>query len=180
MPPPPPLPQGFNIGLCWQSGQRPLQPEARATASNKSVPLASFKPLLKMGVNLISLQKENRVYRDDAVVDNLEEEALAKEFGIIDYMPHMADLADTAALINKLDLIISVDTAVAHVAGALGKPVWNLVRFSGYWPWLDATSDTEWYPSMRIYRQQELFNWNEVLERLFADLYALLQQRKAA
>ena len=174
------LPPGFNVGLCWQSGQRPLQPEVRATASNKSVPLAAFKPLTQMGINIISLQKENRVFKDDAVTDNEAEIRLAQQWGIVDYMGAISDLADTAELIDKLDLVISVDTAVAHLAGALGKPVWNLVRFSGYWPWLDATNHTEWYPSMRIYRQPVMFDWGEPLRQLFEDLKGLLAYREAA
>src|SRR5262245_5143371 len=176
----PPLPRGFNIGLCWQTGQRPLQPEVRATASNKSVPLQAFKPLFEMGANIVSLQKENRIFKDDAVYDNEAEARLAKHWGLIDYMDRVSDLADTAALIDQLDLVISVDTAVAHLAGALGKPVWNLVRFSGYWPWMDATSLTEWYPSMRIYRQPAMFDWSKPLEHMLGDLEKLLAHREAA
>lgn len=163
-----PLPSGINIGLCWQSGQRPLQPEARVTAGNKSVPLLWLKPLARLGVNLISLQLDN------------PDPLLSKEMGIIDYMPNMTDLADTAALIEQLDLVISTDTAVAHLAGALGKPVWNLVRFGGYWPWMDAWDGTEWYPSMRIYRQHRLGDWPTVLERLFADLGEFIRSKTKA
>jgi len=176
----PRLPEGFNVGLCWQSGQRPLQPEARATAANKSIALHRFQPLIEMGINLVSLQKENRIYVNGMVVDNHAEAALAKQWGIIDHMADMADLADTAGLIEGLDLVISVDTAVAHLAGALGKPVWNLVRHSGYWPWLDATRETRWYPSMRIYRQPRTFDWQEPLDRVIADLGDLLARREAA
>ena len=176
----PALPHGFNVGLCWQAGIRPLQPEARATAANKSVPLIMFKPLTEMDINIISLQRENRIYKDDAVLDNEPERNLVQQFGIIDHMDQISDLADTAALIDQLDLVISVDTSVAHLAGAMGKPVWNLVRHGGYWPWLDATRMTRWYPSMTIYRQPQTFDWWEPLRRMFVDLEALLAQRQAA
>lgn len=162
----PPLPTGFNVGLCWQAGKRPLQPETNATSINKSVRLDLFEPLTKMGLNLISLQKIN------------SDERLSREYGIIDYMPKVIDMADTAALIQKLDLVISVDTSVAHLAGALGKPVWNLVRFDGSWPWMDAWRDTRWYPSMRVYRQPRPFDWWEPMKRLYVDLEALLQQQQ--
>jgi len=153
-----PLPRGINVGLCWQSGQRRIQPEARVTAANKSVPLLWMKPLERLPVNLISLQLEN------------PDPLLSQEMGLIDHMANMTDLADTAVLIDQLDLVVSTDSAVAHLAGALGKPVWNMVRFGGYWPWMDAWDRTEWYPSMRIYRQHRLGDWPTLLERLFADL----------
>jgi Tfp pilus assembly protein PilF len=158
----PKVPSGMNVGLCWESGQRPLQPDAKATGHNKSIPLEMFRPMTKLGINLISLQKDN------------PEPRLAKEFGIIDYMKNVTDLADTAALIKQLDLVISVDTAVAHLAGALGKPVWNFVRFSGYWPWLDAWRETKWYPSMRIYRQPTNFVWHTPINEMMSDLEELL------
>lgn len=164
----PPLPRGINVGLCWQTGQRPLQPEARATAANKSLPLLWLKPLARPGVNLISLQLDN------------PEPRLSKELGLVDFMPGMSDLADTATLIEHLDLVVSVDTAVAHLAGALGRPVWNLVRHSGYWPWLDAVRDTGWYPSMRVYRQPRTFDWEPALDRLFVDFDEFVSQRMAA
>jgi Tfp pilus assembly protein PilF len=162
-----PLPPGINVGLCWQTGQRPLQPEARVTAANKSVPLLWMKPMAQLGINLISLQLNN------------PDPLLSKEMGLIDYMADMTDLADTAALINQLDLVISADTAVAHLAGAMGKPVWNMVRYGGYWPWMDAWDTTEWYPSMRLYRQHRLGDWPTLLERVFSDLGEFIRTKKA-
>jgi len=159
---------GFRIGLCWESGQRPLQPDTKASAANKSIPLEMFSELIKSvdhdRVRFISLQKDHR------------DQKLARELGIIDFMEGVNDFAGTAAIINKLDLVISVDTAVAHLAAAMGAPTMNLVRFSGYWPWMGATEDTIWYPGMRIYRQPKLWDWKEPLNRLQTDVAGIVQK----
>ena len=78
----------------------------------------------------------------------------------------MHDFADTAALVANLDLVIAVDTAVAHLAGALGKPVWLLNRFDTCWRWLLERDDSPWYPSLRQFRQAEQGDWAEVMERV--------------
>jgi len=89
---------------------------------------------------------------------------------VIDWMDEMKDFADTAALIASLDLVISVDTSVVHLAAAMGKPVWLLNRFAGCWRWLRNRDDSPWYPSVRIFTQKERGNWNEVLERVVNEL----------
>ena len=83
------------------------------------------------------------------------------------------DFSDTAALIENLDLIISVDTSVAHLAGALGKPVWILNRYDSCWRWLRGRSDSPWYPNAKIYQQSKPGDWAEVIERVKVDLKAL-------
>lgn len=162
------LPKGFNVGLCWSSGGH--LNTARASQQTKSMPLHWLKGLALRGVNLISLQKDNR----EPIPDGLP---------IVDWTADLHDFADTAALIEELDLVISVDTSVAHLAGALGKPVWNFVRFSGYWPWLapSVAPDPEhsiWYPSMKLLRQPALGNWAEPIER--ATNYLRAELLKAA
>jgi ADP-heptose:LPS heptosyltransferase len=82
----------------------------------------------------------------------------------------MDDFADTAALIANLDLVISVDTAVAHLAAALGKPVWLLDRFDADWRWLIGRTDSPWYPTLRIYRQPKPGDWDSVLAEVARDL----------
>ena len=159
------LPPGLNVGLCWYSGGH--LGTAKTAQQAKSIPLHWLKSLALPGVNLISLQKD----RPEAVS--------ARPFPITDWMDECHDFADTAALIKALDLVISVDTAVAHLAGALGKPVWNFVRFSGYWPWLsaEAAGDPEksiWYPSMKLVRQPSLANWAEPVERVTGWLKAMV------
>jgi ADP-heptose:LPS heptosyltransferase len=89
---------------------------------------------------------------------------------VADYVEDCADLLDTAALVANLDLVISVDTAVAHLAGALGKPVWLLNRFGSEWRWGLAREDTPWYPTMRIFREPARDAWDVVIERVAAEL----------
>jgi ADP-heptose:LPS heptosyltransferase len=98
-------------------------------------------------------------------------------FHLIDHMDEMHDFADTAALITNLDLVISVDTAVAHVAGAMGKPVWLLDRFDHCWPWLAARRDSPWYPTLRIYRQPGPGDWGAVLTEVARDLRCVIAGR---
>ena len=86
----------------------------------------------------------------------------------------MQDFADTAALIANLDLVISVDTAVAHLAAALGKPVWMLDRFDACWRWFTGRRDSPWYPGLRLYRQSQPGDWESVLEEVTGDLAAFV------
>jgi len=81
-------------------------------------------------------------------------------------MDDIADFADTAALIENLDLVIAVDTSVAHLAGALGRPVWILSRFDGCWRWLNGREDSPWYPTARLFHQKAPGAWDEVIARL--------------
>jgi ADP-heptose:LPS heptosyltransferase len=85
----------------------------------------------------------------------------------------MTDFADTAALIANLDLVISVDTAVAHLAAAIGKPVWLLDRFDSCWRWLSGRRDSPWYPTLRLYRQPSPGDWETVLAEVTRDLHGL-------
>ena len=85
-------------------------------------------------------------------------------------MHEMEDFHDTAALIANLDLVISVDTAVAHLAAALGKPVWLLNRFDSCWRWLEGRRDSPWYPTLRLYRQPRPGDWGSVLSEVTRDL----------
>jgi hypothetical protein len=96
---------------------------------------------------------------------------------MIDLMPAVRDFADTAALVVNLDLVIAVDTSVAHLAGGLGRPVWLLNRYSGCWRWLHRRSDSPWYRAMRIYRQQRPLDWSGVIRRVQADLQQAVFER---
>jgi ADP-heptose:LPS heptosyltransferase len=92
---------------------------------------------------------------------------------VVDWMDEVTDFADTAALIDGLDLVISVDTSVAHLAAAMGKPVWLLNRFAGCWRWLRDREDSPWYPRLRLFTQRERGNWDEVLDRIRGELERL-------
>jgi ADP-heptose:LPS heptosyltransferase len=89
---------------------------------------------------------------------------------VLDYTGELESFADTAALIEALDLVISVDTAVAHLAGALGKPVWILLPFASDWRWMHLREDSPWYPTARLFRQPRSGDWDSVLERVAAEL----------
>ncbi|MET4721674.1 hypothetical protein ABIF63_005780 [Bradyrhizobium japonicum] len=146
------LPPGFNIGICWASGTYHQE-----FSQKKSLALRQLAPLARPGVNLVSLQKE---------YDDAEE---MRSLGIIDIMSGVTDFADTAWIVDQLDFVVTVDTSVAHLAGALGKPVWNLVRLDAVWPWLWETDATCWYRSMVLYRQSTAGDWEEPTNRMFAD-----------
>jgi ADP-heptose:LPS heptosyltransferase len=92
------------------------------------------------------------------------------ESKLADLSPLMDDFASTAALIEQLDLVITIDTAVAHLAGALGKPTWLLLSAAPDWRWMLGRDDSPWYPSMRLFRQAKLGNWSEPLARLREEL----------
>jgi hypothetical protein len=162
------FPAGLKVGICWASGKRDLQPELIETAKQKSLSFREFLPLKRDGVVLVNLQKDHG--DRDALRDN----------GVFDPMVGVTDLMDTAWIVSQLDLVITVDTAVAHLAGALGRPVWNLVRFDAMWPWMRETGKTCWYDSMAIYRQSEPFRWKPVLDRLYADFDKQIPQKAAA
>jgi len=159
---------GLKVGICWASGKRELQPAVHEIAKLKSLTLKQLLPLKRDRVVLINLQKDHN--ERDALRDN----------GISDPMAGVTDLADTAWIIDQLDLVVTVDTAVAHIAGALGKPVWNLVRFNAMWPWMQESNKTCWYDSMRIYRQSAPFDWSDPLRRLMADFDGLVGQEAQA
>jgi ADP-heptose:LPS heptosyltransferase len=91
-------------------------------------------------------------------------------FDMIDVMDDVRDFADTAAIVANLDLVISVDTSVVHLAGAMGKPVFLLDRYDNCWRWLSGREDSPWYPSLRIFRQQRSGEWGPVIERVTAAL----------
>ena len=114
------------------------------------------------GVDFYSLQK-----------DIPEEEASwLEQMQIADLSVYLHDFADTAAAISALDLVISVDTSVAHLAGALGKPVWVLLSFAPDWRWLLDREDNPWYPTARLFRQEKSGDWEGVFERLALALKA--------
>jgi len=118
-------------------------------------------PLMKERIRWISLQKEVRT-SDKAELADL---SALERFG-----EEMTDFADTAALIENLDLVISVDTAVAHLAGALGKPVWILLPYVADWRWFQDREDSPWYPTARLFRQTTPGDWDSVVERVGAEL----------
>ena len=96
--------------------------------------------------------------------------ALGQAANATDAAAYCTDLAATAAIIEQLDLVITIDTAVAHLAGALGKPTWLLLSAAPDWRWMLGRSDSPWYPSMRLFRQAKLGDWSDPLAKLRAEL----------
>lgn len=161
------LPLGFCVGICWKSGVRALRPDMDAVAEQKSMPLEQLAFLRRRGVILVSLQKETAPAERETM----------RQWGVLDPMDQVADFADTASLIQNLDLVISVDTAVAHLAGALGHPVWCLVRFGGICLWMRERETTCWYDFMRLYRQTKLFDWSDQLAKMEKDFREAIEAK---
>ena len=147
---------GLRVGLVWAGNARRHNPSVHAVDRQRSLHVDRYAPLLAIaGITFFSLQI------------GAEAALQAKAHpAIIDLTADLRDFSDTAALIGELDLVISVDTAVAHLAGALGKPVWMLNRYNTCWRWLIERDDSPWYPSMRIFRQPQPGDWDAVMSRV--------------
>jgi len=149
-----------KVGIAW-AGSRAHQADHQ-----RSVKLALFTPLAQFeGIAFYSLQRGEKAAELASPPPGLTIRSLEEESG---------DILDTAAAIMNLDLIITVDTMVAHLAAALGKPVWNLLPYLPDWRWLLESNTTPWYPTMRLYRQPEPGAWTSVMEQVAADLAAVL------
>src|SRR5262249_49707133 len=137
---------------------------------DRAIPLRCFAPLSQIpGVVLISLQKGYGVEQLDGLPPGMKVETLGEDF---DAGPDA--FLDSAAVMKNLDLVISCDTASAHLAGALGCPVWIVLKHLADWRWMIAREDTLWYPTARLFRQRRHGDWNEVFERVAADLCRLV------
>lgn len=152
-----------RIGLVW-GGRRTHD----AMDALRSLPVACFGFLSNVEAEFVSLQKGDH---------SAEIAALKGQLRVIDYTNEVLDFADTAGIIQNLDLVISVDTAVAHLAGAMGAPVWMLSRYAGCWRWLLNRSDSPWYPSMRIFRQEKPGEWHMVMEEVARSLTEWIMRR---
>lgn len=154
----------LKVGLCWQGGKRD-RPDMIAIDKRRSIKLKDMEPILSIeGAQFFSLQKG-----DDQGSDFVQ---------ITDFMDESNDFSETAAMIENLDLVISVDTAVAHLSAALEKPTWMFARKGGCWRWGFEGESTFWYPSMRIYRQEEIGMWGKTIEKLARDLFKFVQEQK--
>lgn len=152
-----PAPHLPRVGVVWAGGHSGI-----AVDRLRSLAAAQIAPLLGLPhVRWISLQKTD----DPAKLPD----TVACE-RLIDWTDEIADFADTAALIDNLDLVISVDTSVAHLAAAMGKPVWLLNRFAGCWRWLYGRDDSPWYPGLRLFTQARRADWDDVLARVASAL----------
>jgi ADP-heptose:LPS heptosyltransferase len=143
---------GIAVGICWHGGDWDRE---------RSVPLAQLAPLLtRPGLRLVSLQRGPAA----------DEASASYAPAFINPHDRSLDLLETAALIACLDLVITVDTMVAHLAGALGRPTWLLLKAEADWRWMETRADSPWYPSLRLYRQQHAGDWSAPLARIAAEL----------
>jgi tetratricopeptide (TPR) repeat protein len=147
---------GIKVGLVW--GGNPNH----AHNSRRSISLDLMQELLAVeGVTFVSLQQQ----------------AVDEVLGILDFSAELDDMASTAGLVQNLDLVISVDTAVVHLSGGLGRPVWMLNRFDGCWRWLEGRDDSPWYPTLRQFRQQNPGDWQDVIAEVRRALSQFVDRR---
>jgi Flp pilus assembly protein TadD len=147
---------GFKIGLVWAGNLAHPRSQYRSCSLDQFLPLAPFDD-----ITIYSLQK------GEAAAMSKNPPAGMK---VVDYTEDFNDFSDAAAFMENLDLVISVDTAAAHLAGALGKPVWTLLPFVPEWRWLLDREDSPWYPTMRIFRQPSAGDWKSVISRVADEL----------
>jgi tetratricopeptide (TPR) repeat protein len=144
----------LRVGLVWFGNP------SHKNDHYRSIPLPMFSRLLDAGASFVSLQKNPRP----------EDQALLEQAGVIDPTSDLTDFAETAALVSCLDLVITVDTSAAHLAGALGRPTWILLPYFPDYRWLLDRDDSPWYPTARLFRQAETRDWGEVIERVRSEL----------
>jgi tetratricopeptide (TPR) repeat protein len=156
----------FRIGIVWQAGPRKNNPRSWSVNNKKNINVNLLKELFIQDIEIFSLQKGLGAVK--------ELEIFKKEnthLKIHDYTDMLLDFSDTAALIENLDLVITVDTAVAHLAGALGKETWILNRFDACWRWFsDHRTSSPWYPTVRIFTQKEPGQWEGVVSEVVIEL----------
>lgn len=151
-----------NVGLVWSGGFRPDQPEVWAVNERRNIALEKLLPLKEADVNFYSLQKGEGPEKE------LEDCLGWKD--MINDTAHFKDFADTAAYIANLDLVICVDTSTCHLAAAMGKEVWMMNRFDTCWRWFEDRTDSPWYPTIKLYRQPKLGDWESVVNNIKKDL----------
>ena len=154
---------GLNVGIVWAGSQ------THKNDHNRSMELSLLRPLLETpGCIFHSLMVDDR--RQEIMQQGLEN--VLRDSGA-----DLSDFADTADVVSGLDLVISVDTAVAHLAGALGKPVWIMLAHAADWRWMRDREDSPWYPTARLFRQTRRGSWSPVIKQITSELEALVQAR---
>lgn len=155
---------GLRIGICWQGN-----PSAKVDFG-RSIPLRCFRPLAAVdGARLISLQRTHGLEQLSALPAEMKVETLGAD---VDDGPDA--FVDTAAITANLDLVITSDTSIAHLAGALGRPVWVVLRHVPDWRWMLDRADSPWYPTARLFRQLQPGDWGEVFERVAAAVRGII------
>jgi tetratricopeptide (TPR) repeat protein len=159
-----------RVGLVWSGGFRPDQPEVWAVNERRNIALSKLLPLKHPDIEFYSLQKGKDA---EAELDN----CLGWK-DMVNLTGDIKDFSDTAALIENLDLVIAVDTSTMHLAAGMGKPVFLLNRFDTCWRWFLDRTDSPWYPSVTIFRQPKLGDWDSVIQQVKEKLHEVLSRRK--
>jgi hypothetical protein len=149
----------LRVGLVWSGNPK------HKNDHNRSILLRTLSSILDADATFVSLQKDPR---------SIDKEILLERTDIVDLTAHLTDFMETAALISCLDLVITVDTSVAHLAGALGCPTWILLPYTPDWRWLLDRDDSPWYPTVRLFRQTETRDYASVLDRVRTELRTLV------
>ena len=153
-----------RIGVSWTGNP------AHSANRERSVPIAELAPLFALeGIEFYSFQFDS---------DTVEDKPFADE--VIDLAPRLGDFAQTASYVKQMDLIITIDSSLAHLAGGLGHPVWLMLARQTDWRWIGDEHTTPWYPSMRLFRQTTAGDWTPVLEQVAAALQTLRATPRAA
>jgi Flp pilus assembly protein TadD len=149
---------GLRVGLCWAGGRSPTNREQNRIDDRRSLHLTVLAPLVAVeGISFVSLQTGEPAAQATHPPAGMN---------VHDFASALHDFADTAALVECLDLVISVDTATPHLAGALGKPVWLIIHADACFRWLQERDDSPWYPTMRLFRQPATGDWDSVTSRV--------------
>ncbi len=153
---------GLCVGLVWSGDPR------HQNDKHRSIPLADLLAALPPNFVYFSLQSEIR---------DSDRQALENSDSLVHFGSELKDFSDTAALCAQMDVVVCVDTSVAHLSGALGKPTFLLLPYNPDWRWLLERTDSPWYPTMHLYRQTQLGSWQSALEKVSADLLGLEKRR---
>lgn len=160
---------GFKVGLVWNGGFRPELPNEHSRNERRNISIDLFKCFKGLNALFFSLQKGEPSETEFKIkMQNWDGPK------IFNFMDEVNNFTDTAAIIDQLDLVISVDTSTAHLAGAMGKKVWMLNRVDSCWRWIVNRTDSPWYPTMKIYQQQKTCEWNDVMQLVRNDLIKLI------
>jgi tetratricopeptide (TPR) repeat protein len=152
----------LRVGLVWSGDPR------HQNDKHRSIALDELLTALPPGCAYVSLQSEIR---------DSDRQASENSDQLVHFGPELKDFSDTAALCAQMDVVVCVDTSVAHLSGAMGKPTFLLLPYNPDWRWLLERSDSPWYPTMHLYRQTQLGSWQSTLEKVRADLLGLEQRR---
>ena len=161
---------GPKVGLVWSGGFRPNQPELWELNKRRNIPFEYISKINQPQIQFFSLQKGVEV---EAELNNIKDQFWPNQDNFHNFTNQLIDFSDTAALISQLDLVISVDTSTAHLAAAIGKPVWILNRYDSCWRWLASGESSPWYPNVKLYRKSKEDDWESMIGEVRQDLGSL-------